>query len=527
MALTVRELLVSWGFKVDDKKVKAFSKTIRDLKSEASAVGDGVKSIVKAVGLIAGAATGAAAALFGVAKSVADAADAAGEGASRAGVGVEAYQELAFAAKDADVGVEGLETALSFLGRQMVAAKKGSKDAVAAFGGLGVEVKDLKTGALRPTEEVLKDVATAFKNMKDGPVKNAAAIALFSRSGKELIPVLNAGREGLDAMGDRARMLGLVFTEDMTKAGDRFNKEMGFTLGIVEGLKNAIGLELMPVVQGVIVDFGKWLLANRDLIRTKATQFVQGLSEAIKGLWGWATQIWGVIQSWVKDQGGWNEVIKEAGELVVAFGVAWAAFKTLDIVSHLTKIVGLLVANPWALVATAAVLAAVLIVTHWEDVKGIIEEVGNSIDDAGDKLDEFLGIDSPFFGAGKTRGKQKRALDVGGGQMQVFEGTQRELEAQERIAKMGREVGKPKDAEGILGLFAALGAGVPATSAALASATAPAGGHSINIDSQVTLNFPQGTSPQIMRNAEEAHRKISRELDEKNLRRAKASLPGG
>lgn len=75
------------------------------------------------------------------------------------------------------------------LATAMVAAG-GSKEQIEVFSRLGVSVTDA-AGQLRPTEDVLLDLADAFAAMPDGAEKSALAVKLFGKSGVELI--LNQG----------------------------------------------------------------------------------------------------------------------------------------------------------------------------------------------------------------------------------------------------------------------------------------------------------------------------------------------
>src|SRR5262249_35108732 len=98
---------------------------------------------------------------------------------------------------------------------------------------LGVKFKDAK-GNVLSMEEVLGDVADKFKTMPDGVDKTRIAMDLFGRSGKDMIPVLNLGKEGIQDVADEAKKLGFTFSGDNVskiKDYERAQKSLGEAVG--------------------------------------------------------------------------------------------------------------------------------------------------------------------------------------------------------------------------------------------------------------------------------------------------------
>ncbi len=69
-----------------------------------------------------------------------------------------------------------------------------------ALEALGVTTRDVVTGAIRPMNDIMDDVAEKFKESGDGPEKARVAIELFGRSGLNLVSYLNKGKDGLREM---------------------------------------------------------------------------------------------------------------------------------------------------------------------------------------------------------------------------------------------------------------------------------------------------------------------------------------
>ena len=97
----------------------------------------------------------------------------------------------------------------------------GAGRAKKAFDELGIKVVDSE-GKLRASEQVLLDVADKFKEMEDGTRKASLAYDLFGgKTGEQLIPLLNSGRDAIEAMGTSMTLVAAkrmaAFNDSMTK----------------------------------------------------------------------------------------------------------------------------------------------------------------------------------------------------------------------------------------------------------------------------------------------------------------------
>ncbi len=118
------------------------------------------------------------------------------------------------------------------------------------FDALGISVRDAN-GALRPTAEVLKEVADRFQTMPDGAEKTALAMDLFGKSGAAMIPMLNAGSEGMTALMEEARALGLVISQETADSAGKFNDNLNKLYGAASGLAAIIAAQLAPVLEQI------------------------------------------------------------------------------------------------------------------------------------------------------------------------------------------------------------------------------------------------------------------------------------
>ena len=206
------------------------------------------KSLGKAIGI----AGGAIVATFGLMiKKTADAGDQFDDLRQRTGIAANVLSSFTLAVNKTDMGMTGFATALKFLANNMADANSGAAASVTKFAQLGVAFKNVD-GTLRPLDQVMLDVADKFKAMPDGAQKSALAVDLFGRAGTGMIHMLNLGRDGLQAEMDKAKELGLVFTNEAAGAADKFSESLVDLKGGLQGVGIQIGTALLPAVQELV-----------------------------------------------------------------------------------------------------------------------------------------------------------------------------------------------------------------------------------------------------------------------------------
>lgn len=181
--------------------------------------------------------------------------DQAGKMAQITGLTTQSYTELSYAAQLADVSGESLNKSIGKLSKNMVAAADGSGDAFDAFNVLGISVKD-NTGHLKSADQILAEVADRFGQYKDGAEKTALAMALFGKSGAEMIPMLNKGSEEIAHMRAEAQALGLTFGEDLAHQAEEVNDNFKRLHSRTEALKTIFVSGMLPA----LVDTSEYML---------------------------------------------------------------------------------------------------------------------------------------------------------------------------------------------------------------------------------------------------------------------------
>jgi hypothetical protein len=218
------------------------------LKKASAGLGNFAKAAGIGLAAVATAAAAAGTALGYAVKSSIDNADQMGELAQSVGVSVEALTSLGYAAQMSGTNTDTLATALRKLSQNMLTVAQGSTGPVAtAFNALGVSVQNAN-GTLRSSDEVLVDVAAQFARMEDGATKTALAVQLFGRSGAELIPFLNQGREGIGALTAEADRLGITISSTTANAAGEFNDTLDRLSATFVGVINQITAGVLPAL---------------------------------------------------------------------------------------------------------------------------------------------------------------------------------------------------------------------------------------------------------------------------------------
>ena len=236
--------------------------------------------------------------------------------AQSAGVSTAALSGLEFAAKQSGVSVEAMDSGLEKLAKSMLSTAQGTGTGVAAFKQLGISVTDAN-GQLRPTQDVLADLAQKFSTMPDGPNKTALAMQLFGRAGAQLVPLLNQGKAGIDDLMMEAQKLGVVIDTDTAAAAKKFQESMDKLTAAATGFGNKLAAEVLPQMQLVIDN----IIASSEETNSR----ISGLL-AVAGVAGKAFVVaFGAVQTFFDSLG--NLIMHMGADVVTLFNGLGAAAK--------------------------------------------------------------------------------------------------------------------------------------------------------------------------------------------------------
>ena len=213
------------------------------------------------LGLIAGAAAGVVAAagamdavFVGIAIHATENANKIYELSEKTGIAVSALSAFTEVGHVFGIGTEEMAKALEKMNKSVFAAANAPAGAVNAYTRLGISLRDT-SGQLRPVNDILLDVADKFDNMPDGVQKTALALQIFGRSGAEMIPFLNEGKEGIAKFTDAAQKMGAVLTEEAAASAHQFQVDLSLLKIGVDGVENRIMTALVPALNVVADQF--------------------------------------------------------------------------------------------------------------------------------------------------------------------------------------------------------------------------------------------------------------------------------
>ena len=248
----LREIIAVFGFSVDTNELK---------KGESAL--DGFLEKVKH-GAEAFAAAFMVGELFEFAEANVKVMTAIEHTAASLGVATERVQEFEFAARS--MGLSG-EQLVGMMGRLQVnqdKAGKGTGPAAEALHSLGVKTKDA-SGKMKGADEIMLDVADGIRKIKDPAKQAGAAVALFGRGGRAMLPFLKEGRKGAEQLFETYKKYGGYSEETMekSKAFEKANAELEQSW---VGIKDLLLGVLLPVLTKLM----KWGASAKLLFKELA-----------------------------------------------------------------------------------------------------------------------------------------------------------------------------------------------------------------------------------------------------------------
>lgn len=187
-------------------------------------------------------------AAFGMAvKNAIDVADALDETAQKVGLTVEQLSRLKYAAELNAVPMEKLQVGLTKMSQELSKIASGEVTSAAArsLAAMGIAATDTN-GKIRDTEAILMDMAEKFASFQDGAGKTAVAMNIFGKSGAELIPLLNRGRDGIAQMNAEADRFGITLSSKTATAAGELNEALDKLTAISGGKFNRFLEKILP-----------------------------------------------------------------------------------------------------------------------------------------------------------------------------------------------------------------------------------------------------------------------------------------
>lgn len=309
---------------------------------------------------------------FGAVAQSAEQADKMFKASQSLGVPIEDLGRLAHAAEMSGSSYAGLEKGIRKASQTIQQSIEGaSNEGSRALESLGVSLTDSE-GKTASASDVVSQIADRFKAMPDGVEKTAAAMAIFGRSGTELIPMLNTGSEGLAAMGDEAERLGLVFSSDTGRAAEMFNDNLSRLRKTVTGLWNRVAANVLPAfIQ----------LTNKFLEGSREGGTFDSIVSGISGAMAVLARVIGFVFDHLKDLFDLFKIFV-AAKIVQHLYLMGRGFIALAATIRATNLASLLLTKITRMKITAILLLAAAVAKltgQYENMVGWIKTLGEEI----------------------------------------------------------------------------------------------------------------------------------------------------
>jgi hypothetical protein len=183
--------------------------------------------------------------------------------ASRTGLTRDEIVGLRAAASAASADQEKLVASTQKLAEQLDNAALGSADALVALQALGFTEEELATRSVS-TGEALRRVIGELGAMEDPTRVAQLQVRLLGEAGVDLVDALDGSADTLDLWTDKARAAGATIDADAVAATEKWDKASTELDLAVQGLKNTLGAELLPIVADYVTDVSDAVDSTED-----------------------------------------------------------------------------------------------------------------------------------------------------------------------------------------------------------------------------------------------------------------------
>ena len=225
-----------------------------------------------AIGTIAASTAAAAKALWDCTNAAGQWADNLLTLSQQSGVSVDTLQKWDYAARFIDVDSDTMVKALGKVTKMQASSIKSGEEYITMLDGQTIALRG-SNGELKSNEELLMNMVDAIGSIADDTVREAAAQELFGKSFQEMMPLINAGSEGLKKYSDEAEALGLVLGGDAVNALGEFDDQMQRIKATMEVAGRQLALSFLPATQEVAKELS-------ELATTVTSALADGFQDA-------------------------------------------------------------------------------------------------------------------------------------------------------------------------------------------------------------------------------------------------------
>jgi hypothetical protein len=268
------------------KTLTSVDKATRGTRKHLADIGSGsvklAQSLALPVGLLGGLAAGLS--FAGIQQGVMNFAalgDEVAKGSQKVGLSIADYQQWLYVASQSGIEAGTLTSSMGRLNKGIAEAAAGKNQGLASlFARAGIAMRGAN-GEVRSTAELLPEIADLFARNGNAAVQARMGNAIFGKSWQELAPLLLGGSKGIEQLQRRYKELGLEVNESAIKSGEAFGDQVDDLNAVLRSYGNTITSKLLPALGPIMERTIEWAVANRELIATNVTRFVEDFLAAM------------------------------------------------------------------------------------------------------------------------------------------------------------------------------------------------------------------------------------------------------
>lgn len=168
--------------------------------------------------------------------------------AERVGLNLEAFQELAYAARATGVDVEKLGEALKEMSGRALDAFQNGGEAAEGFARIGLSQTDLQQ-KLGDTDKLFTEVIERIGQLKTEGERILTVQQIFGDEGGEpLLALIGRGADEFARLREEAHEMGVVLSEDVVKQGAGAQRQLDLLTNVIDIHLNNAFVDLAPIL---------------------------------------------------------------------------------------------------------------------------------------------------------------------------------------------------------------------------------------------------------------------------------------
>ena len=242
---------------------------------------------------------------------------------NRTGASAEALSQLRYAAEQSGADITMVEKGMRKLGDVQTQAANGSKSAAAALAAVGLSASQLATMSV---QDRFLAVAAGISKIQDPAAKASLAMDLLGKSGADLVPMMEEGAGGIQALMKEANQLGLTITGPQAKAAAAFDDTWQKLTAALRSAGNVIAVTVIPYVTTFLDVVVKALPPILNLAQALGSSLVSAAANALAAIGSLIDPFGTLLESAQSTVGGIVDALT-AGDVAGAARIMWLSLK--------------------------------------------------------------------------------------------------------------------------------------------------------------------------------------------------------